>query len=140
MYIRFHFVLGILPSIVSALGVSVPAMAGAPTPAPIALPSTVPSPAVTSTPTMRHILVLNEGNEAIFNLRIGQPGGNGSEVWSDDLLSFDRVIDVSEAQELDIALDPSTCRYDVEAVYRDGHIVMRHGIDVCHVQRITFTH
>jgi hypothetical protein len=108
-------------------------------PVPTPSPAASPSPAVSQSAT-RRLLVLNEGNEAIFSLRIGEPAAKNNETWSDDLLSFDRVIDVSEAQELDIALDPSTCRYDIQATYRDNHTVIQHNINLCHTQRITFTH
>ena len=101
----------------------------APTPAPTETPMVVPlvSPAVAT----RQILVLNEGNSPIFSLRIG--GGP-------DLLSFDRVIDVSEGQEIDVTIDPSACKYDVMATYRNGHVELQRALDLCHVSRITFTY
>ena len=104
------------------------------------VPSVVTTPMPTASPA-HQVFVLNEGNEPIFGLRIGEPAtGKNTEVWSDDLLSFDRVIDVSEAQEVDMALNPSTCRYDIEATYRDGHIAIQRNIDLCRSQRILFTH
>ena len=83
--------------------------------------------------------MLNEGNTPIFRLRIGEESAN-NETWTGDLLGFDRVIDVSDAQEIDITLDPATCHYDVEATYRNGYVVVQRDIDLCHSARITFTH
>ena len=45
------------------------------------------------------ILVVNEGNEAIFALRLGHAAVD-PPVWSADVLPFDQVIDVSEGRDI----------------------------------------
>jgi hypothetical protein len=88
---------------------------------------------------MRRVVVLNQGNEAIFALRLGQTTSDGTESWGDDVLGFDRVIDVGDGRELRLAVDAGACIYDMQATYGDGHAIVQR-IDLCSPQRVSFRH
>lgn len=80
---------------------------------------------------MRQVLIVNRGDDAIFNIRIGHDSS-----WGDDLLGFDGVIDVSQGRTVKIPLDPSTCVYNVQVTYRHGAVVVMRDIDVCKTDRL----
>ncbi len=84
------------------------------------------------------ILVVNQGNEAIFALRFGHD--TTPPVWSADLLPFDQVIDVSEARRVSVSVDPSDCTADLQAGYRDAHAVVIKDVDLCTTDRVNFQH
>jgi hypothetical protein len=85
----------------------------------------------------QRILMLNQGNEAIFALRVGHAS---AAAWSGDLLAFDQVIDVSGGTDVSVDVDPSTCVYDVVATYGDGHTEIMRDVDLCQTQRLSFDH
>lgn len=84
------------------------------------------------------ILVVNEGNEAIFSLRLGHD--TPPPVWSSDVLPFDEVIDVSQGREIVVGVDPANCTADLQATYRDDHAVVVKDVDLCTADRVDFTH
>jgi len=83
----------------------------------------------------RTILVTNGGDRAIVALRVGQAAPKS---WSDDLLGFDGVIQVSRGREIRMSVDPSACFSDVKATYQDGRDVVQHDVNLCTVDRIDF--
>jgi len=85
----------------------------------------------------RRVLVVNQGNEAIFALRIGHLDGAR---WSGDLLAFDQVIDVSRGSDVSVDIDPAACVYDVQATYGDGDTQALRDIDLCRIDRLSFDH
>ncbi len=84
------------------------------------------------------ILVVNQGNEAIFALRFGHDAT--PPVWSADVLPFDQVIDVSEGREISISVDPAECTADLQAGYRDAHAIVIKDVDLCTTDRVNFQH
>jgi hypothetical protein len=86
--------------------------------------------------TMR-VLMVNQGNEAIFALRVGHAS---AAQWSGDLLAFDQVIDVSAGTDVAVDVDPLACVYDVIASYGDGHTEILRDVDLCQTQRVSFDH
>ncbi|MDQ2992286.1 MAG: hypothetical protein M3R30_05645 [Candidatus Eremiobacteraeota bacterium] len=84
------------------------------------------------------LLVVNEGNEAIFALRLGHD--STPPVWSGDLLPFDRVIDVSEGRAISVSVDPADCIADLQAGYRDAHAIVLKDVDLCTTDRVNFQH
>ena len=84
------------------------------------------------------ILVVNEGNEAIFALRLGH--ATEPPVWSADVLPFDQVIDVSQGREIKVSVDPAACTADLQASYKDDHAVVVQGVDLCTTDRVNFEH
>ncbi|HEY8321941.1 MAG TPA: hypothetical protein VIG46_09165 [Candidatus Baltobacteraceae bacterium] len=87
----------------------------------------------------RTILVVNGGNEAIFALRLGH-ASTDPPVWGNDLLPFDRVIDVSEGRDVAVPVDPAACTADLQATYKDGHAIVVQSVDLCTADRVDFTH
>jgi len=87
----------------------------------------------------RTILVVNEGDEAIFALRLGH-AATDPPVWSGDVLPFDQVIDVSEGREIKISVDPADCTADLQATYKDDHAVVVPSVDLCTTDRVNFEH
>lgn len=83
----------------------------------------------------RTLDVVNAGSETIYALRIGH---RLSGEWSDDVLDF-QVIDVGTQRRLPVLLE-STCWYDVQASYRDGHVAEIDDVDLCKPHRIFLTH
>jgi hypothetical protein len=84
------------------------------------------------------ILVVNEGNEAIFGLRLGHQAD--PPVWSADMLPFDRVIEVSEGRDITVSVDPADCTADLQATYKDEHVVVVQNVDLCTADRVNFEH
>ena len=84
------------------------------------------------------ILVVNEGDEAIFALRFGY--ASDPPVWGADLLPFDGVIEVSEGRDIKIAVDPADCTADLQATYKDDHAVVVQNVDLCTAGRVNFEH
>lgn len=84
------------------------------------------------------LLVVNQGNEAIFALRIGHD--TDPPAWSDDMLPFDQVIDVSEGREISVSVDPANCVADLQAGYRDAHAIVIKGVNLCTTDRVNFQH
>jgi len=87
----------------------------------------------------RTILVVNQGNEAIFALRLGHAAAV-PPVWSSDVLPFDRVIEVSEGRDVTISVDPAACTADLQATYKDGHAIVVPNVDLCTADRVDFEH
>jgi hypothetical protein len=83
----------------------------------------------------RHVLVLNQGNSAIFYLRIGSAS---NAKWSADLLGYSGVIDVGRGEDVMVDIDDATCTYDLQATYGDGTTQIDPGIDLCETDRISF--
>lgn len=79
--------------------------------------------------------VVNAGSETVYSLRIGH---RSSGEWSDDVLNS-QVIDVGTQRRLPVMLQ-STCLYDVQASYRDGHVAEIDDVDLCKPHRIFLTH
>lgn len=98
----------------------------------VALASVQALPARAAT---RHVLVLNQGNAAIFSLRVGSAA---SARWSADLLGYTGVIDVGRGEDVTIDVDETTCTYDVQAVYGDGTTQIAPGVDLCSTDRVSF--
>jgi hypothetical protein len=90
---------------------------------------------IAATLTSRPILVVNAGDDAIFTLRVGhfEPAD-----WSDDILGFSDVIDVSRGRVIRVPYDPGACSYDLQATYRNGAVVVKHNVNLCTVDRIDF--
>lgn len=83
----------------------------------------------------RLVLVLNQGNSAIFHLRVGSAA---DAKWSPDLLGFDGVIDVGRGQEVSVDIDESACTVDLQAVYADGTSQIAPAVDLCTTDRVSF--
>ena len=77
---------------------------------------------------LRDITVVNRTDTAIFTLRIGHLPDGG---WSDDLLGFANVIDVSRGVHVYVPVDPAVCTYDVQATLRGGAVVVVPSVDLC---------
>ncbi len=88
-----------------------------------------------ATVTSRPILVVNAGDDAIFALRVGHAQ---QAAWGDDVLGFSEIIDVSRGRVVRMPFDPSACRYDVAATYRNGAVVVKRDVNLCTVTRIDF--
>ena len=84
---------------------------------------------------VRPVLVVNAGDEAILSFRVGNAS---TSTWSDDVLGFDDVIEVSKGRVLRIPYDRTNCIGDVQATYRDGSVVVKRDLDLCTVERIDF--
>jgi hypothetical protein len=94
------------------------------------------SPALPARAAPHHVVVLNQGNSAIFYLRVG----NASNAkWSADLLGYDGVIDVGRGQDVVLDIDDtSSCTYDLQATYADGSTQIAPGVDLCSTERVSF--
>lgn len=78
--------------------------------------------------TLRDVTVVNRMDTAIFSLRVGRSQEN---TWSDDLLGFANVIDVSRGVVVHVPIDSTTCTYDVQATLRGGAVVVIPSVDLC---------
>ena len=78
--------------------------------------------------SVRDIVVINQSAEAIFALRVGRVSDG---TWSDDLLGFAEVIDVSRGASVRIPVDLSVCNYDVQATLRSGAVVVVPSVNLC---------
>jgi hypothetical protein len=83
----------------------------------------------------RHVMVLNQGNSAIFYLRVG---ASGTARWSVDLLGYTGVIDVGRGEDVSVDVDDASCTYDLQATYADGTTQIAPGIDLCSTDRVSF--
>jgi hypothetical protein len=83
--------------------------------------------------TLRDIVFINQAAEAVFNVRIGHVADS---TWSDDLLGFADVIDVSRGVSLHVPVDPSVCTYDVKATLRSGAVVLIPNVNLCTIDRL----
>jgi hypothetical protein len=84
----------------------------------------------------RSLYVINAGTEPVYAIRIGH---RASGAWSDDLLSFTDVVDVGDAQRVNVDLQ-DTCWYDVRLEYGDGHSDEIDDIDLCSVSKLLLKH
>ncbi len=78
--------------------------------------------------SLRDIVVVNQSPEAIFTVRVGHVADG---TWSDDLLGFARVIDVSRGVAVRFPVDLSVCNYDVQATLRSGTVVVVPSVNLC---------
>ena len=92
-------------------------------------------PALPARAATRHVLILNQGNAAIFYLRIGSAA---NARWSPDLLGYNGVIDVGRGEDVSVDVDESACTYDLQATYGDGTTQIAPGIDLCATDRVSF--
>lgn len=81
----------------------------------------------------RDVVVINTGNDAIFALRVGDAQ---AARWSDDLLGFAGVIDVSRGRTVALPVDRRHCLGDVEATFRGGATVVVRNVNLCRVQHL----
>lgn len=93
----------------------------------------LPAPA---RPDGRELLVLNRGSEAIFAVQIGHAK---TQTWSDDLLPFNDVVDISEGKEVPLPA-AKQCVYDVRATYRDHSTSDLTDVDLCTADSVSFDH
>lgn len=78
--------------------------------------------------SLREVIVVNQSPEAIFAIRVGHTTDG---TWSDDLLGFARVIDVSRGVAVRFPIDLSVCNYDVQATLRSGSVVVVPSVNLC---------
>ena len=83
--------------------------------------------------TLRDIVFINQVPEAVFNVRIGHAQDN---TWSDDLLGFADVIDVSRGVTVHVPIDPTICTYDVKATLRSGAVVLIPNVNLCTIDHL----
>ena len=83
--------------------------------------------------TLRDIVFINQAPEAVFNVRIGHTQDNA---WSDDLLGFADVIDVSRGVVVHVPVDPTICTYDVKATLRSGAAVLIPNVNLCTIDHL----
>ncbi len=83
----------------------------------------------------RSVLVINAADRPIFALRIGHAD---TGTWSDDLFGLTDVLGVHAGRTVALPIDESTCAYDLEATYPDGHASLLRNVDVCSTPRIVF--
>jgi len=79
------------------------------------------------------ILIVNEGEEAIYSLAMAPSGA----AYSADLLGPVDVVGIGEARWIRVP-GRRGCSYDVRATYGDGHTADRLRVNVCVVERIAF--
>jgi hypothetical protein len=81
-----------------------------------------------------HLTLTNATRMAIAEIHLANVGtGN----WQDDILGQDFLLPyTSLAVDLD---DRGGCRLDVETVFDDGDIVIRHDVDVCATERVAIS-
>lgn len=87
-----------------------------------------------ATLALRDIVFINQMPEAVFNVRIGHTQDN---TWSDDLLGFADVIDVSRGVTVHVPIDPTVCTYDVKATLRSGAVVLVPNVNLCTIDRLS---
>ena len=90
----------------------------------------------TARPSVRELLILNRGDEAIFWVSVGHAD---SQIWSADMLAFNDVVDVGEAKLVSVP-PGSGCIYDLRAKYRDGDLADVRNINLCTNSSVSFNH
>jgi hypothetical protein len=78
--------------------------------------------------SLRDIVFVNQTHIPIFHIRIGHVTDG---TWSDDLLGFADVIDVSRGVPLHVPVDPGICTYDVQATLRNDAVVVVPSVNLC---------
>lgn len=77
----------------------------------------------------RDVVFVDAGARPIYSLRVGH-ARSGS--WTDDLLGFAGVVDVSSGREVRVPVDDRDCLLDIRATFDDGNAVVLTDVDLCH--------
>ena len=83
----------------------------------------------------RRVKVINETDHTIVQLYASNVGAND---WEEDILGQEML---RPGQAVTINVDDGTgyCKYDFKAVFSDGDVLIRQGIDVCQVSVYRYT-
>jgi hypothetical protein len=83
----------------------------------------------------RHVKLINETDHTIVQFYASNVGQND---WEEDILGSDML---KPGGAVTVNIDDGTgyCKYDFKAVFSDGDVLVRHGIDVCETSVYRYT-
>lgn len=83
----------------------------------------------------RRVKIINETEHTIVQFYASNVGQND---WEEDILGQD-MLESGDSVVINIDDGSGYCKYDFKAVFSDGDVLVRHGIDVCEVSVYRYT-
>jgi hypothetical protein len=82
----------------------------------------------------RRVNFINRSNTTLTQLYVSNHDTGG---WGEDQLGLS-VIGAGEYYRLDVDDGSGQCRFDIKAVFADGHVNTRMNVNVCSVTDVTY--
>lgn len=85
----------------------------------------------------RNFWVINNSDEQVDNVFVSR---HSAQDWGEDVMGKDDVLEANSKVKIVFDGVGTSCHYDVQVVYHDGHKKEVDDVNLCETDSVTFSH